>query len=448
MNFVCQGRSVSNSRKSSPKAGRFNQVRITSSSNLGVTRNGVRYRKPNHNHVPSVVSGCTRSGLRYRIPSKEFYRNRSTSPKGFKSPPRFLFQKETIDNINYKNGDKFTRKVKSKTELSAVGTKPRIYLESCPSGNNINFTCSIDKNFLRAQTSMAFHFDEDGNIVYGEKPKEYDLLSFQRPMDKIQGKLTSDNLQVYEKQSILSSQAKRHLLERWVDDVIHARGMLPSLAEASKSCMSLRSSNSKVKKRTIKSTTITTTIPTEDRSTVFGDRRSRKKKRGKSPRRRSSRHRSPRNKSSRNKSPRSSPRVVFESSTYRSPNMFRRTTKSAKAGSEKRGKKTSSSGCLSERRESSKTNIKFSNDGRYMTEKVHKRVVEPIKKNKGEKQTDKITKTIFDLNPSDGVCLNEQKLPTSYNADPKEPVVGNPNNCPSCPPADEADKNDEGCVVM
>lgn len=253
MNFVCQGSSVC--PKSAKKSSYTGII-----GNTGGTLSGLQVRL--------VPSGTTRNGTRYRI-KPEFpaaARKVSSHKKEVKSAPQLRKDTPIKKYGNYIDACLETdlRAHRSKTETSAntdvdnetkrLANKtekcPRISLETSPSGNNINFTCSIDKRLLNNPASMAIHFDDYGHPIASKAPITTDInystaavlnpqISSHSPfaMNTIESTsgatgvcvLSQENMLLYDRKHKQNSVQKRQSISTWVGEVIVCRNMTPLL---------------------------------------------------------------------------------------------------------------------------------------------------------------------------------------------------------------------------
>ena len=191
IDFVCKGQSVT---------GSGHDMRTPEAVPSGTTRNGTRYRIPSKDDkathskddLPMRVKITKKSSSNIGNGKKNSSREKVNGRPAQKSAPIEREISKSQTEARHKSANPFaSNKYKiakgnqpDQQESQAIldGTnleeqdpgsqnQPAITLVTTPSGNNINFSCTIDKRFLKHPTSMAFHFDEQGG-ANGMSPPE------------------------------------------------------------------------------------------------------------------------------------------------------------------------------------------------------------------------------------------------------------------------------------
>ena len=171
VDFVCKGQSVSNEKIRTNRSPVFRpSLNISHCEATGATRTGKRYR------LPSDTESKTRATNQRAAPQSRSRGSRLGRSKTV-SPP----VKPTSANTEAKGTDKTDKPPKGRVveknsneilpskappaddttaQYGGSSPKPSFTLKTSPSGNNINFTCTIDKRLMGYPTSLAFQFDQ------------------------------------------------------------------------------------------------------------------------------------------------------------------------------------------------------------------------------------------------------------------------------------------------
>ena len=258
-NMVLNGISVNNlknvikSRQRSAPVG-CHRPKTVESVPSGMTRNGKRYRIT-HNSIASSKLKPKSSIGTHRSPYIKHAaaaRKKACVTESMQQLPVNTKQKSDQEKHGHIrkeskcSDDKAIQNEALKGLDSAKCNDQRptaIRVETTPSGNQINFTCTIDKQLLNEPTSMSFLFNQYGSgYRLPSKTKTTPVSQGCKTLNSSSGSTNSstlsvENLYIFEKMHTQNVKEKKRRIEDWVSEVNSERSIV-HLSPNMKQCCS------------------------------------------------------------------------------------------------------------------------------------------------------------------------------------------------------------------